>query len=324
MEIRALRDREVLGPGAERRPVALEDVALDAVRVEVGAQQLARAQGGQPARRRRHHGDHRGQEVARPDPVVVHAVAHGVLAAFHAVDQGVPQPAPERVRRPERAADEEVAFRQPGDLHRIALRARDDLGVPAVEADPHQPRPDRCLDPRAVGIAEVVRHPSRQEVQAAVRAEAAAVGVVRDPRVGEPGQQLRALVADAVAVDVLQLPERRRGHAVHGALVPEQPLREDQLVGEDLALVEDAVAVDVLQPADAVRRILEQLAALEVHAGRIADVEAAAVVEARHDRPLDERRRGRAFPGPALGDRDLQEEEQHHGILRDHALLDFV
>ena len=61
-----------------------------------------------------------------------------------------------------------------------------------------------------------------------------------------------ALVGDAVAVGVGELPDARRGGDVERAVVPHGPFGEQHLVGEDGRLVEPAVAVGVLEADDAV------------------------------------------------------------------------
>jgi hypothetical protein len=73
--------------------------------------------------------------------------------------------------------------------------------------------------------------------------------------------------------------------------VPLDALREDELVGEHLAGVEHAVAIGVFKQANRMRRILAKRLATQIHAGRIADVEPAPIVEGRQHRPCDQRRR---------------------------------
>ena len=82
---------------------------------------------------------------------------------------------------------------------------------------------------------------------------------------------------------------------------------EGHLVGEDGALVEDAVAVGVLEPDDPVRRVLEQLGRGRFSAGGIGDVQPAAIIEARHDRPFDQRRSRDPLDDEAVGDVDRGE-----------------
>ena len=74
--------------------------------------------------------------------------------------------------------------------------------------------------------------------------------VVGDPREREPRDQFGAAIGDAIAIDVLQLPEARRRRGVDRAVVPEDALGERQAVGEDGAPVEAAITVGVLQAAD--------------------------------------------------------------------------
>ena len=87
--------------------------------------------------------------------------------------------------------------------------------------------------------------------------------------------------------------------------MPEGAHGEGEPLGEDDAPVEDAVAVGVLEPDDAVGRGLEELLEAEVDAGGVAHVEAALVVEAGHDGPLDERRGRDFFDDEAGGDLEV-------------------
>src|SRR5439155_20604964 len=129
-------------------------------------------------------------------------------------------------------------------------------------------------------------------VEVSVRTEVGAVEVV-----GAAGQRaaiepLFALVRDAIAVSIRKSPNARRSGDVNGPLVPEAALREHHLIGEHDRFVEATVAVSVLETQDAVRWIGELFVRFFIRTGGVSDVEAAVVIKAGADGPLQERRPG--------------------------------
>ena len=88
-------------------------------------------------------------------------------------------------------------------------------------------------------------------------------------------EPLLALVGDAVAIGIGQLPDARRRRDVERSIEPHRPFRQHHLVGEDDALVETAVAVRVFQPDDSVRLVGQLLLDVVVRAGGVGDIQPA-------------------------------------------------
>src|SRR5262249_61991048 len=115
----------------------------------------------------------------------------------------------------------------------------------------------------------------------------------------EAGQQLLAAVGLVLTDGVYKPPETGVRGRVDIALVPQDPLREDKLVGEDPTGIEDAVAVGIFEEDDAAELLLGQLSAGQVSAGALGDIEPAPVVEGGKQRVLDHRRAPPPFHPPS-------------------------
>ena len=299
-------DEELLGAAAEGRPVPLDSVALDLVGVELGGEEVvdvvlperAAAVAHQAGGRDPAHVDHRGQQIARAlefaDALVV-----GEDSAFDRVEDDVDAL---RRREEERAGGERLAFLGERDLHGIVhAAAADDLDLRSVGPAAEHSR-GAALHPRPVGAVDRMSMAPVGPVEPAVGAEERSVDVGGVAARSEFRDDLLALHA---AVGLGEFPDAR-GRADERAAVPQRAHREGEFVGEDDALVERAVAVGVLEADHPMGRPLQEIFEPQVDAGGIADVEAAALVEARHDRPLDERRAGDLLDDESLGNLDLR------------------
>ena len=298
MEIKLARDEKIFIAAGERRASPLDLVPHDLVHVEQGRKQVAAkilAQRVAAADRQIRSGGHaqvrqRRQQIAGPLVFVERPVAHRILAAVDAMDQRVAQARAHRVGGQKRAAGEHVAFAGKRHADGVALRPAHNLQIRTVGPAAENQGRGSPMDHRSARPMNLMRKAPGAPIQPPVRSQAAAVHVVGDARVGKPGDQLLALVGHAVAVGVFQPPEAGRRRTVNGAVVPDNTLRKDQLVGEHRALVEAAVAVRVFEHANDVRRVFAQLRPAQIHARRIGHVHPPAIVEGGQHRPLDQRK----------------------------------
>ena len=241
---------------------------------------------------------HHGQEVARARV----AVERGLLLAIHAAVDCMQQTvALTAAGLDERAAQEALARRVERDPDRIVHATREHRfearAVGPCAKDVRGARDEWLAGRECVAL---LGERALRPVNPAVRAEVGAVQVVR-----AAGKRLAvvpdlALVRDAVAVGVGELPDLRRRGDVERAFVKHRALGEHHLVGEHHGLVEAPVAVGVFEAHDAVVLALVLRRAFLVRTGGICRVEPAPLIERHGDGTFDERRGGDEFDREAV------------------------
>ena len=271
-------------------------MAHDLAQVEVAREQVvrpvrakdARAIHGQPARGGRAGVIHHRHEVAGARVAVERGLLLAINAAVNRVQQAVALAA---AGLDERAAQEPLARRVERHAHGIVHAT----GEHGFKARAIGPRTEDVRGARDEGLAvrervALLGERTFRPVNPAVWAEVGAVQVVC-----AAGERLAvmphlALVGDAVAVGVGELPDLRRRGNVERAVVKHRALGEHHLVREDHGLVEASVTVRVLEAHDAVVLTLVLRRAFVAGAGGIGRVEPTLRIVGDGNGAVDERR----------------------------------
>jgi hypothetical protein len=248
-------------------------------------------------------GEHGRQQIAGGDKLIPlpHEVGARIESALHPVDERVAaRLVLENVDRTDHLAL--IGEDQLDGIVEAAGRVAAEIG--AVRADgEHTARP-AAADDIARFIADFVAVAALHEVDAPTGMQERSVDIRRVADVAEVADEQLPPVGHAIAIEVLKLPEPAGRSDVERPFVPQSPLRKCQLVDESGGPIEPAIAICVLKHRDEAGQLLFEFFALEVQPGRFGHKQPATVIEARHHRMSDERRRCSQLKGVAIRDAD--------------------